>query len=109
MVLIFSRMIPKMAKYITTKAERDYKKAQYRLAYEKTNGRCEKHTTKRANQIAHGIPQRDWLKTKYSYQVIHHVDNLHPACSERCNHKQQIRPWEWEETAFDIAEKIKEE
>ena len=57
-----------------------------------------------AVQAAHGIPQRVHEIEKYGWLVVHHWNNLSPACSLECNAALQVPREFWPVLARETME-----
>ena len=59
---------------------------------------------RRATQAAHAIPQRVAEIEKYGWLVVHHWNNLMPACCLDCNAALQVAREFWPVVARETME-----
>lgn len=81
------------------------------LVYNRAGGHCEvcgKLLGFLEYQMAHRIPQRQWLIRKYGEEVIHHYLNMAATCGLICNNKVSIgnHPVEIDKLVQEIKETI---
>lgn len=85
--------------------ELDYKRSMGEKVWERDGHACTV-CGKSATQVAHIIPDQQWLKQKYGWGVIHHMTNRTCVCSLECNKMVEVsgksRPREVEKLALSI-------
>lgn len=71
---------------------------------------CGSRVTTETAQLAHRIPQKDFLIEKYGKDVIHHPENMLTTCSLQCNNAVQENSQKIQDEIYqEIAQEIERE